>query len=68
MVRAFPSMVVEGTMMNIKKVALVIVDISGYTQFIRSQKLSAIHAEEIVFELLEAVIDHAAYPSTRWGF
>jgi class 3 adenylate cyclase len=50
--------------MNIKKVALVIVDISGYTQFIRSQKLSAIHAEEIVFELLEAVIDHAAYPLT----
>lgn len=50
--------------MDIKKVALVIVDISGYTQFIRSQKLSAIHAEEIVFELLEAVIDHATYPLT----
>ncbi len=50
--------------MNIKKVALVIVDISGYTQFIRAQKLSAIHAEEIIFELLEAVIDHAAYPLT----
>ncbi len=50
--------------MENKKVALVIVDISGYTQFIRSQKLSAIHAEEIIFELLEAVIDHAAYPLT----
>ncbi|MEW6403392.1 MAG: DUF2652 domain-containing protein [Chloroflexota bacterium] len=50
--------------MNAKKVALVIVDISGYTQFIRSQKLSAIHAEEIVFELLEAVINHATYPLT----
>ncbi len=50
--------------MNIKKVALVIVDISGYTRFIRAQKLSAIHAEEIIFELLEAVIDHAAYPLT----
>ncbi|HEU0296582.1 MAG TPA: DUF2652 domain-containing protein [Anaerolineales bacterium] len=48
--------------MESKKVALVIVDISGYTQFIRSQRLSAIHAEEISFELLEAVIDHAAYP------
>ena len=50
--------------MNMKKVALVIVDISGYTQFIRSQKLSAVHAEEIVFELLEAVINHAAHPLT----
>lgn len=53
-----------GTMTNTKKVALVLVDISGYTQFIHSQKLSAIHAEEIVFELLEAVINHAAYPLT----
>jgi class 3 adenylate cyclase len=51
-------------MMNTKKVTLVLVDISGYTQFIRSQRLSAIHAEEIVFELLEAVINHAAYPLT----
>lgn len=50
--------------MEYKKVVLVIVDISGYTQFIRGQKLSAIHAEEIVFELIEAVIDHAAYPLT----
>jgi class 3 adenylate cyclase len=51
-------------MMENKKVALVIVDISGYTQFIRSRKLSAIHSEEIVSELLEALIDHAAYPLT----
>lgn len=50
--------------MENKKVILAIVDISGYTQFIRTQKLSAIHAEEIVFELIEAVIDHDAYPLT----
>jgi len=50
--------------METKKVALVIVDISGYTQFIRSQKMSAVHSEEIIFELLEAVIDQAAYPLT----
>lgn len=50
--------------MDAKKVDLVIVDISGYTHFIRSQKMSAIHAEEIVFDLLEAVIDHAEYPLT----
>ncbi|MBI3167836.1 MAG: DUF2652 domain-containing protein, partial [Chloroflexi bacterium] len=50
--------------METKKVALVIVDISGYTQFIRSEKTSAVHAEEIIFDLLEAVIDKAAYPLT----
>jgi len=50
--------------MTAKNVALVIVDISGYTQFIRSQRLSAVHAEEIIFELLEAVINHATYPLT----
>lgn len=50
--------------MSIKQLVLVIVDISGYTQFIRTQKMSAIHAEEIIFELIEAVIDHAAYPLT----
>jgi len=32
--------------METKKVALVIVDISGYIQFIRSEKMSAVHAEE----------------------
>ena len=26
--------------------------------------MSAVHAEEIIFELLEAVIDHAAHPLT----
>ena len=50
--------------METKKVALVIVDISGYTQFIRSEKMSAVHAEEIIFDLLETVIDKAAYPLT----
>jgi class 3 adenylate cyclase len=50
--------------METKQVALVIVDISGYTRFIRSKKMSAIHAEEIIFELLEAVIDRAEHPLT----
>ncbi len=45
-----------------KKVALVMVDISGYTHFIRAQKMSAIHAEEIIFDLLEAVINRAEHP------
>lgn len=54
----------ERKRMEAKKVALVMVDISGYTQFIRTQKMSAIHAEEIIFELLEAVIDKAEHPLT----
>jgi hypothetical protein len=48
--------------MEPKKVVLAIVDISGYTQFIKSHKTSQIHAEEIIFDLLEAVIDRAEYP------
>lgn len=48
--------------MEYQKVALVIADISGYTQFIRSKRLSAIHSEEIIFELLETMIDGAAFP------
>ncbi|MCQ3980004.1 MAG: hypothetical protein DPW09_41835 [Anaerolineae bacterium] len=48
--------------MEPKKVVLAIVDISGYTRFIKSHKTSQIHAEEIIFDLLEAVIDRAEYP------
>lgn len=48
--------------MEPKKVVFAIVDISGYTQFIKSHKTSQIHAEEIIFDLLEAVIDRAEYP------
>lgn len=50
--------------METKKIALVMVDISGYTRFIRAQKMSAVHAEEIIFELLESVIDKATHPLT----
>lgn len=50
--------------MEAKKIVLVMVDISGYTHFIRAQKMSAIHAEEIIFDLLEAVINRAQYPLT----
>ncbi|GAB4505314.1 MAG: hypothetical protein Fur0043_23090 [Anaerolineales bacterium] len=50
--------------MSTRQVALVIVDISGYTRFIRAHKMSAVHAEEIIFDLLETVIDQATYPLT----
>ncbi|MCB0154865.1 MAG: hypothetical protein KDF65_08705 [Anaerolineae bacterium] len=45
-----------------KNVILAIVDISGYTHFIKTHRTSHIHAEEIIFDLLEAVIDRAEYP------
>ena len=47
---------------ELKSVALIILDISGYTHFIRTHKSSQIHAEEIIFDLLEAVIDQAEHP------
>ena len=40
----------------------VIADISGYTRFSRLRALSVLHAEEIITELLEAVISTAKYP------
>jgi len=48
--------------MKIKPVLLVIVDISGYTQFVNYHRTSILHAEEIISELLETVIDAAEYP------
>jgi hypothetical protein len=43
---------------------LVIADISGYTSFIKHRAVSLVHAEAIVTDLLEAVIDRAAHPLT----
>ena len=48
--------------MELKKVALVIADVSGYTQFILSNKTSLLHAEDIISQLLETVLDHADFP------
>ena len=50
--------------MEAKKAAIVLVDISGYTHFIRAEKMSTIHAEEIIFDLLEAVVESADHPLT----
>jgi class 3 adenylate cyclase len=50
--------------MELKTVALVITDISGYAQFVKYHKTSLLHAEEIISQLLEAVIDKADYPLT----
>ncbi len=41
---------------------LVIVDISGYTQFVHKRNVSLEHAEAIVTELIESIIDQAEHP------
>lgn len=43
---------------------LVITDISGYTRFMRMHATSLLHAEAIITELIEAVLDKADYPLT----
>ena len=48
--------------METKEIILVIADISGYTQFIKENKTSALHAEEIISQLLEVVIEKSSYP------
>ncbi|MFK7906561.1 MAG: DUF2652 domain-containing protein [Chitinophagales bacterium] len=48
--------------MEIKKVFLALVDISGYTQFIKLHKVSLLHAEEIISDLLNEVLIHAKLP------
>ncbi|MEN8241897.1 MAG: DUF2652 domain-containing protein [Chloroflexota bacterium] len=48
--------------MKIEKAALVLVDISGYTQFIHWNRNSQLHAEHIITELIEAVIDQSRFP------
>jgi hypothetical protein len=48
--------------MEIRGVYLILADISGYTRFVRIHRASVLHAEEIVTELMEAVIDAADYP------
>jgi hypothetical protein len=53
-----------GENLRLARAVLVIADISGYTSFIRKRELSLAHAEAIVTELLEAVIDRAAHPLT----
>jgi hypothetical protein len=48
--------------MRLAHAFLVIVDISGYTAFINERQTSLLHAEQIITELMEAVIDRASHP------
>ncbi len=48
--------------MEIKPIILVLADISGYTRFIKHHRVSLIHAETIITDLLETVIASAEQP------
>lgn len=47
---------------NLQKGILVLADISGYTHFSRLHYTSLLHAEQIISELLESIIDTAQFP------
>jgi class 3 adenylate cyclase len=48
--------------MDLKPIVLLLADISGYTRFIRLHRVSLVHAERIVAELLESVIASTGLP------
>jgi hypothetical protein len=48
--------------MSIKQIFIILVDISGYTNFIRMHKVSLLHAEKIIGELMESILDAVEAP------
>lgn len=48
--------------MDIRRIALVIFDIGGYTDFIRYNRETLGHAHEAISQLLETIADTAAHP------
>ncbi|MEO6064819.1 MAG: DUF2652 domain-containing protein [Lysobacterales bacterium] len=48
--------------MRISQCVLVMADISGYTNFVTHRAVSLKHAEQIVTELMESIIDRAEHP------
>jgi class 3 adenylate cyclase len=48
--------------MKIRPVCLLLIDISGYTRFTKLHRLSALHAEKIIGDLLESIIGRASPP------
>lgn len=48
--------------MRISQCVLVMADISGYTNFVTHRAVSLKHAEQIVTELMESIIDRAQHP------
>ncbi len=60
-----PTYVASGTVKSLdgtfpdrlKQIFIILVDISGYTNFIRMHKVSLLHAEKIIGELMESILD-----------
>ena len=48
--------------MRLTHAVLVIADISGYTAFITNRQTSLLHAEQIITDLLESMIDRTEHP------
>ncbi|MGA8276609.1 MAG: DUF2652 domain-containing protein [Rhodanobacteraceae bacterium] len=48
--------------MRISVAYLVVVDISGYTRFVTERSLTLAHAEQIITDLINAVLDRACHP------
>ena len=48
--------------MELKSIFILIVDISGYTRFIKKHRLALLHAEKIVGDLMEAILDKVEAP------
>ncbi len=48
--------------MRLIQAVLVVADISGYTDFIVKREISLLHAEQIITDLLEAMIGSAEHP------
>lgn len=48
--------------MGIKPIFIILVDISGYTNFIRLHKISLLHAEKIIGELMESMMNEVESP------
>ena len=47
---------------GVKPLFIILVDISGYTNFIRMHKVSLLHAEKIIGELMECMLDEVELP------
>ena len=48
--------------MRLTHAVMVIADISGYTAFITNRQVSLLHAEQIITDLLESMIDRTEHP------
>jgi len=51
---------------ELKKIFLILFDISGYTRFMQMHRDQVVHAEEIVVELLSSIISSAKAPMTLY--